>query len=101
MAQTTTTNAHSVICVGKLMRGSPSAKVDNDPGPWGKEAAVDQAEGENGKEGLEKDSHQNQTGLCQRDPSPTMLKLQKLKPKLEVGVCNPLCGYRSMRPTQA
>lgn len=66
-----------------------------------REAAVDQAEGENGKEGLEKDSHQNQTGLCQRDPSPSMLKLQKLKPKLEVGVCNPLCGYRSMRPTQA
>lgn len=29
------------------------AKVDNDPGPWGREAAVDQAEGENGKGGLE------------------------------------------------
>lgn len=54
-----------------------------------------------GRGGLEKDSHQNQTGLCQRDPSPPMPKLQKLQPKLEVGVCNPLCGCRSMRPTQA
>lgn len=77
------------------------AKVDNDPGPWGREAAVDQAEGENGKGGLETDSQQNQTGLSQRDPSPPMPKLQKLQPKLEVGVCNPLCGCRSMRPTQA
>lgn len=34
------------------MRGSPLAKVDNDPGPRGWEAAVDQAEGENGKGGL-------------------------------------------------
>lgn len=65
------------------------------------EAAVDQAEGENGKEGLEMDSHQNQTGLWQKDPSPPMPKLQKPQYKLEVGVCNPLCDCRSMRPTRA
>lgn len=60
------------------MRGEPpSAKVDNDPGPRGWEAAVDQAEGENGKGGLETDSHQNQTGLCQRDPSPPIAQTSK------------------------
>lgn len=68
---------------------------------------MDQAEGENMcvcarvcRVGLVADSHQNQTGLCQRDLFPPRPKLQNLHPKLEVGVCNPLCGCKSMRPTR-
>lgn len=67
------------------------------------EEAVDQAEGENGIGGLgERTPTRIKQDSSQRDLSlPSHPKLQKVCPKLEVGVSNPLCGCRSMLQTQA
>lgn len=77
------------------------------PRPPGGVRAVDQAEGENAavcvhvcvcaEGGISGKLPPESNRTLPKASFPSQPKLQKLHPKLEVGVCNPLCGKKSMR----